>query len=288
MRATTWWTRGRKAVASVTALVVAIGVPFSVAVLHQGFPVTDVELTTRDVWVTNGEDVLAGRLNRQIEELDAAVAGATPQLNVVQNGTDVFLFDTDAGSLERVDLPSDATVQLGGKSLAILDQSKGDLWVIDISVALDYDPVDKPTLELGPDAAVAVSPDGTVFATSPSDQVLYTIAGVGAKPAETSLDFSPEHQLTAVGETPVILDTDKNEVVRADGSTVDLGKSIGLKLQQSGKDNDFAVVATGVAVTRPPLLGGGECCQGVRVARAVGELTIATAAQPPCQGRTCG
>ena len=54
MRATTWWTRGRKAVASVTALVVAIGVPFSVAVLHQGFPVTDVELTTRDVWLTNG------------------------------------------------------------------------------------------------------------------------------------------------------------------------------------------------------------------------------------------
>jgi len=280
VRATTWWTRGRKAVASVTALVVAIGVPFSVAVLHQGFPVTDVELTTRDVWVTNGEDVLAGRLNRQIEELDAAVAGATPQLNVVQNGTDVFLFDTDAGSLERVDpaftrlaervdLPSDATVQLGGKSLAILDQSKGDLWVIDISVALDYDPVDKPTLELGPDAAVAVSPDGTVFATSPSDQVLYTIAGIGAKPAETSLDFSPEHQLTAVGETPVILDTDKNEVVRADGSTVDLGKSIGLKLQQSGKDNDFAVVATGDSLLRVPLGAGSTEVGSADITRAV-------------------
>jgi hypothetical protein len=280
VRATTWWTRGRKAVASATALVVAIGVPFSVAVLHKGFPVTDVELTTRDVWVTNGEDVLAGRLNRQIEELDAAVAGATPKLDVVQNGTDVFLFDLDAGSLERVDpaftrlaervdLPSDATIELGGKTLAILNESNGDLWVIDISVALDYDPVDEPTLELGPDAAVAVSPDGTVFATSPADQVLYTIAGIGTKAVETALDFSPEHQLAAVGETPVILDTDRNEVVRADGSTVDLGSDIGLKLQQSGKDNDVAIVATGDALLRVPLGGGSTEVGSADISRAV-------------------
>ena len=269
MRATTWWTRGRKTIASATALVVAISVPLSIAVLHKGFPVTDVELTTRDVWVTNGDDVLAGRLNRQIEELDAAVAGATSQLDVVQNGTSVFLFDLDEGSLERidpaftrlserVDLPSKAVIRLGGTSLAILDSSSGDLWVVDASVALDYDPVDDPTLELGPDAAVAVSPNGTVFATSPADQTLYTIAGIGSKPTETSLAFSPEHQLTAVGEHAVILDTDKNEVVRDDGSVVDLGSNIGLKLQQAGEDNDFALVATGDALLRVPLRGGGS------------------------------
>ena len=267
MRATPWWTRGRKAIASSTALVVAISVPLSIAVLHKGFPVTDVELTTRDVWVTNGSDVLAGRLNRQIEELDAAVAGATPELDVVQNGTTAFLFDTNAGSLERidpaftrlserVDLPSKAMVRLGGSTLAILDEATGDLWVVDVSVALDYDPVDQPTLELGPDAAVAVSPSGTVFATSPADQTLYTIAGIGTKAVETALDFSPEHQLTAVGERAVILDTDKNEVVRDDGSTIDLGSHIGLKLQQAGADNDFAVVATGDALLRVPLGAG--------------------------------
>ena len=280
MRGTTWWTRGRKAVASATALAVAVGVPLSIAVLHKGFPVTDVELTTRDVWVTNGEEVLAGRLNRQIEELSAAVAGATPQLDVVQNGNDVFLFDLDAGSLERVDpaftrlaervdLPSSATVQLGGKTLAILDNSNGDLWVIDVSIALDYDPVDPPTLELGPDAAVAVSPTGTVFATSPADGTLYTIAGIGSKAAETALDFSPEHQLAAVGETAVILDTDKNEVVRADGSTVDLGSDIGLKLQQSGKDNSFAVVATGDALLRVPLGAGSPEVGEADISRSV-------------------
>lgn len=267
VRATPWWTRGRKAIASATALVVAVGVPLSIAVLHKGFPVTDVELTTRDVWVTNGDDVLAGRLNRQIEELNAAVAGATPQLDVVQNGTDVFLFDTDAGTLERidpaftrlsdrVDLPSRPVVKLGGTTLAILDESNGDLWLIDTTVPIDYDPVDTPVLELGPDAAVAVSPTGTVFATSPADQALYTIAAVGSKPVETPLDFSPEHQLTAVGDTPVILDTDQNEVVRADGSVIDLGSEIGLKLQQAGAENDYAVVATGNSLLRVPLGAG--------------------------------
>jgi large repetitive protein len=280
VRATTWWTRGRSAIASATALVIAVGVPLSIAVLHKGFPVTDVELTTRDVWVTNGDDVLAGRLNRQIEELDAAVAGATPSLDVVQNGTDVFLFDTDAGSLERidpaftrlserVDLPSRSVVRLGGTTLAILDGASGDLWVVDVSVALDYDPVDEPTLELGPDAAVAVSPDGTVFATSPADQLLYTIAAPGARAAETALDFSPEHQLTAVGERAVILDTDTNTVVRDDGSTVQLGSQIGLKLQQAGADNDFALVATGDGLLRVPLGAGSTEVGEADIARTV-------------------
>jgi hypothetical protein len=262
----TLWTRGRKAVASATAIIVAVGVPLSLAVLHKGFPITDVDLTPRDVWVTNGDDVLAGRLNRQIEELNAAVAGATPSLDVVQNGTGTFLFDTQAGSLERidpaftrlserVDLPRNAVVRLGGSTLAILDASRGDLWIVDVAVALDFDPVDTPTLELGPNAAVAVSPSGVVFATSPAEQTLYTIAQLGQKPTETSLDFSPEHQLAAIGDVPVILDTDRNEVVRVDNSRIELGGHVGVKLQQSGEENSFAVVAAGDALLRVALAG---------------------------------
>ena len=262
-----WWTRGRKAIASGTAIAVALGVPVTVAVLHQGFPVTDVDVTTRTVWVTNGEEVLAGRLNRQIEELDAAVAGATSSLDVVQNGTGVFLYDTVAGTLERidpaftrlterVDLPGDPVVALGGTTLAILDESDGRLWVTDVAGPLDFDPIDEPVLELGDDARVAVSPDGTVFASSPDESAVYTIRGIGAKPEATTLDFAAEHQLTAVGETFAILDRDANEVVRADGSTVDLEDEIGLKIQQSGAENDVVIVATGDALLRVPLGGG--------------------------------
>ncbi len=71
--------------------------PVTFALLHDGFPVSDVDLEAEDVWVTNGDALLAGRLNRQIEELNGAVSGQSPQLDVVQNGSDVFLVDPQVG-----------------------------------------------------------------------------------------------------------------------------------------------------------------------------------------------
>src|SRR5512141_1790638 len=78
------------------------GVPFTFAVLHQGFPVSDVDLTARDLWVTNGKELLAGRLNRQIEELNASVNASSSTFDVVQDGEDVFLIDGSAGTIERI------------------------------------------------------------------------------------------------------------------------------------------------------------------------------------------
>lgn len=264
---TKWWTRGRKAVASATAIAIAVGVPLSAAILHRGFPITDVELSTKDVWVTNAQDILAGRLNRQIEELDASVAAATPTLDVVQNGNSVFVFDPTIGSLERVDpaftrlserveLPAAAAVQLGGTSLAILNGDNGDVWVVDVANTLDFDPTDTPALELGAGARIAVSPSGTVFATSPRDQKLYTITTAGAKPTSTDVSFAKDHELTAVGENPVILDKDANAIVRGDGSTTPLGTDGGVRLQQSGADNGVVIVATATTLLRVPLGAG--------------------------------
>ena len=90
-------------VASAVALAVVVGVPVTFAVLHQGFPVTDPDLRARDVWVTNGQELLAGRLNRQIEELDAAVATASNDVDVFQDGDDVFLLDAsvEVGQADR-------------------------------------------------------------------------------------------------------------------------------------------------------------------------------------------
>ena len=65
--------RHRKAVASAVVLAVDAAIPVSFALLHQGFPETEVQLDAKDVWVTNGGALLGGRLNRQIEELSGAV-----------------------------------------------------------------------------------------------------------------------------------------------------------------------------------------------------------------------
>jgi len=55
--------KSRKTIASALVFAVIAGIPLTIAALHPGFPVADVELTARDVWVTNGEQLLGGRLN---------------------------------------------------------------------------------------------------------------------------------------------------------------------------------------------------------------------------------
>ena len=267
MAVTNRWRRSRKVIASTTAILIAIGVPTTLAILHQGFPVTDVDLTSRDVWVTNGERLQAGRLNRQIEELNGSVAAATPTFDVVQNGTDVFLVDSVSGTLQRVDpaftrliesvdVPSGSVVALGGKTIGILAPTAGDLYLVDIANQLDFSPTDPVAISLGKGAQVAISSTGKVFATSPTEQKLYTFEGIGAKPAERELQFSANYQLSAVGEEAVLLDTDSNEIVTGGGTRVSLGSDVGLKIQQPGKANDSVIVATGNALVRVPLGGG--------------------------------
>ena len=261
----TTWARGRKQVASVVALAVAIGVPVTIAALHQGFPVTDPDLRARDVWVTNGEELLAGRLNRQIEELDAAVATVSNDVDVFQNGDDVFLLDASAGSLERIDpsfttlteridVPLGSRIAYGGDVLAVLSP-KGELWTTPAGGDLSFDAHGTdPVAELGADSRVAVSDRGTVFATSADDDELVRIEAGGGEPVVTELSGLGEHQLAAVGERAVVFDEDRNAVI-AEGREIDLPEP-GLRLQQSSAEHDLAYVAGASELIAVPLGGG--------------------------------
>ncbi len=261
----TSWARTRKPIASVVALAVAVGVPLTVAVLHQGFPVTDPDLRARDVWVTNGQELLAGRLNRQIEELDAAVATVSNDVDVFQNGDDVFLYDASAGSLERIDaafttltqridVPLGAQIAYGGDVLAILSP-KGELWTTPAGGDLSFDARGTdPLVELGAGARVAVSDRGTVFATSEDDDELVTIAVGGGDPVVAAVEQLGAHQLAAVGERAVMLDEDRNAVV-VDGRVAELPEP-GMRLQQSSAEHDLAYVASAAALIAVPLGGG--------------------------------
>lgn len=252
--------------ATTVAISLLAGVPLTFAVLHQGFPVTDPDLRAREVWVTNGEELLAGRLNRQIEELDAAVSTVSNEMDVFQNGDDAFLYDLSAGSLERidpsfttltqrVDVPLGSKVAYGGDVFAILSL-KGELWTTPAGGELSFDPRGTdPLVSLGADAQVAVTTEGTVLATSPSKKTLYRIAPGGGEPATSQLPGLGEHQLAAVGERAVVLDVDRDEVV-VDDRRIALPEP-GLRLQQSGAEHDVAYVAGATGLMEVPL-GGGE------------------------------
>jgi large repetitive protein len=245
--------RRRKPIASVLGIALLAGVPVTFAVLHEGFPVSDIDLSAREVWVTNGDALLGGRLNRQIEELTGSVSAQSPALDVVQDGEDVFLVDPDLGSLSRIDpayttlvepaeVPAGASVALGGGTLAILAPD-GDLWALDAANALVFDPTSTPAAALGRGALVTVTRDGVVLATSVERQLAVRIPGPGARPVERALAVPDPAQLAAVGDRLVLLDEDANRLVREDGSVVELPDAA-YRLQQTGAANDEVVLAT--------------------------------------------
>ncbi|POH66010.1 hypothetical protein C3B61_09620 [Cryobacterium zongtaii] len=262
------WLRGRKMSASVVALSVMAGVPLSFAVLHEGFPVTDVDLSARDVWVTNGKQLLAGRLNRQIEELNASVNAASSAFDVLQNGDDVFLIDSSVGSIERidpafttlgerVDVTPGSEVLHGGDSIAVMAPS-GDVWVLNAAGELTFDPkTTDPVMELGAGGHIAVSQDGVVFGASSTEKSLFSYDPSSedtAQPVASDLPKLGEFQIAAVGDTAVVLDTENHRLV-VDGESIEVPQTA-LKLQQTGAENDVALVATTKALLRVPLNGG--------------------------------
>ncbi|WP_353988141.1 Ig-like domain-containing protein [Ruicaihuangia caeni] len=274
----------RKSIASATVLALGSSLLVGAAVLHDGFPVTDVDLDQRTVWVTNGEDLLAGRLNRQIEELDASVHAMSAALDIVQHGEHVFLVDDDLGTVERIDpaftdlaqqaqLPAGAEVRLGGTTMAILEPRAGSLWVTDVANELSFDPITmEPTAELGSNAEVTVTRDGAVYATSPGEGLLYRFDGADSEPTERSLDVPLNHQLTAVGDRAVVLDLDGDTVLTGDGRSTELPVP-GIHLQLPGDEAASVLVAAADGLLRVPLDGGEvqhAVLEGAASARAEG------------------
>ncbi|WP_256041361.1 Ig-like domain-containing protein [Cryobacterium sp. SO1] len=263
------WLRGRRVSASVVALSVLAGVPLTFAVLHEGFPVTDVDLEARDVWVTNGKQLLAGRLNRQIEELNGSVNAASSAFDVLQDGDDVFLIDGSVGSIERVDpafttlgervdVAPGSEVVYGGDSLAVMAPT-GEVWVINAAGELSFDPqTTDPVLKLGKGGHIAVSPAGVVFGASPKDKSLSTYDPTAEEPTAATSDLPKlgEFQIAAVGEKPVLLDTENGRLI-VDGVSTKLPADT-LKLQQTGAENDSVLVATGAALLQIPLDGSDD------------------------------
>lgn len=281
--------RSRRTIASATAIAVLAGVPLTFAVLHQGFPVTDPDLRVRDVWVTNGEELLAGRLNRQIEELDAAVATSASETDVFQHGDDVFVYDPAAGAVdridpafttlvERIDVPPASKIAYGGDVIAVLSP-KGELWAVPAAgqLAFDWRGTD-PVAELGKGGEVAVSEKGTVFATGKSE--LARLERGAEKPEIRELAAAGdnglgEQQLAAVGERPVVFDVDAGVLV-VDDRRIDLPKGA-LRLQQSGPEASEVVLAGADGLLLAPI-GGGEVREVARGGGAGAEKASSVAA----------
>jgi len=257
----------RRTVATAATVSVAVASTLTLAALHPGYPVTDVDLTSRDVWVTNGTELLGGRLNTQIDELNGSVLASSADFDVLQDGDTLLMTNPEAARVDAVDaastavassidVPAGAEVALGAHTIAIL-AGDGRLWAITAVGELRFDATTTPPLaELGPGAHVTVTRDGVVLAVSPEHGELVRIASPASPPEATPFPRVGAFQLAAVGDEPVVLDTSTNQLVLGDGRTVDLGADTGIRLQQTGPAGESAVVATADGLLRVALASG--------------------------------
>ncbi|MGO3885962.1 MAG: Ig-like domain-containing protein, partial [Mycetocola sp.] len=251
---------------SVTAAAVLVAVPVGVALANKGVPVTEPELAARDVWVTNGQDLLVGRVNAQIAEVESAVATRSSTLSLLQDGEDVFVYDRGFSALEQVDtafatlgaradLPSGAEVSLRDHTLSVVDPEDGRLWISDVSEGLRFSSADDaPRDTVGADAQAAVAAGGDVVVFSPERQELLRYPRDGAEPHAVALPALTNAELTVAGDEAVIVDHDGGQLVRGDGSSMALPDG-DFVVQQPGAASDRILLATADALIRVPLDG---------------------------------
>ncbi|MGN6128592.1 MAG: Ig-like domain-containing protein, partial [Humibacter sp.] len=279
LRSLSMWIRRHKALTSAIVIALVAAIPVTVAVLHKGFPTDDVNLDARDVWVTNGDKLMGGRLNHQIDELDAAVNGASSDLDVLQDGTAYFLTDSKNGTLERIDpafvsltdrvsIPAGSQVSYGGSTLAITSPD-GKVWVLDASTRLAFDPSKTPvSAKLGTGTKTVVTKQGVAYSASPGKHVLVRFDHPGASGQSSSLDVPQSFQLSAVGDHPVVLDTKRNRVLIGTGTVVALPIK-GIQLQEPGEDNSYVLLASGSGLLKVPVGGGHVQIVGAGIRQAV-------------------
>jgi hypothetical protein len=273
-----------------TSVLVVLGVNAA------GYPVTNVNLASSMVWVTNQSKGFVGRVNRQIDELNSTVRTKGSTFDVLQEGDDVLVVDrvtnevrpVDVASVlltSRIGMPADASVSFGGGVLAIADPVTGALWAGTPDSLTGLDPqTAPPLLTTGAGVRVVVSAGGTVLAVAPGSDALWSVQiGPGGAPQGWTTNDEGKQvpaepdRLTGGALTPVVAPVVATQAPSIDITTVgetpvvldraaqqlvlpdrrvDIARGDAAVLQQPGPEADAVLVATPTSLLRVPLDGG--------------------------------
>jgi hypothetical protein len=268
--------RHRVSIASGVALTVAVTGVVTYAASADGFRAHDARLNDGGIWVTNSTDGFYGRINKPIGQLDGALfAQLNATLDVVQDGaavigvnaSDALISPIDPASLahqegEQAAVPGNADIALAGGTLAVADPADGRVWATRLTPGvtpsvLGLDQNTDPLAKVGDDATMTVTRSGRVLVVSAAEDTITTIApesGGWAEPVERRLgsQLTESAEITAVGETPVVLDAGRVTVVG--GGSADVPTDA--VLQQAGPGSDTVLVASADALLEVGLSSG--------------------------------
>ncbi|MFS0912110.1 Ig-like domain-containing protein [Microbacterium sp. 179-I 3D2 NHS] len=275
MKALSWMRARPKTVASVAGVTVGVVAITTMAFAYEGFPTTKVDLNDGGVWITKTSNLMVGHFNHESTILDGGLRTTGENYDILQDESTVLVVDDGASTVTAVDparvslgdsaaIPSTAKVSLGNRTAAILDRNSGDLWVVPVSALSSFEiEAAEPLAELGENADVAVAEDGTVFAVSAADGEVVTVPvdddGAALDPSSASvgeIDAGARPTITAVGETPVVLDPAAGVVTTPGGFRTEIAGAADAVLQKASAATDAVAVATPSALVRVPLDGG--------------------------------
>ncbi|MFC0715144.1 Ig-like domain-containing protein [Cellulomonas biazotea] len=256
------WRTVRSRTTRTAAVVTLPAVVAVLALVDRGFPLARVDLNDGGVWLTATSELKLGRFNAQVEELDAGLVTDGSTFDVLQDGSDVVLWEPTGVSVvdpasvtltTQIAAPgTEASMAAGTLAVA----SDGSAWVRALA-GLDGLNVSQeaPDVELGDGGAVVVARTGVALAVDETGGVTRVDVAQGAPVPEDDGDLAGDgdvDQLTAVGEEPVVL---SGSTLRTRSGTVELDGD-GLVLQQPGPASDRVLVATRDALLEVPLGGG--------------------------------
>ncbi|MCC2594489.1 Ig-like domain-containing protein [Tessaracoccus sp. OS52] len=209
----------------VGVLAIALGV---LAFLSPGLVQADVHLDEGTVHAAKRDSGLIGIVNAQIDELAAATAVGDSEFTILQEEDLVLVHGLKSSTLVRynparnrmespVQLPSDATVQLAGGTLLVVNPDNGRVWFGDPETVLGYDfQKEKAKLEVGEFGTATVTASGEVIGLNVTESVLVR-AGADDTVTRTALPFTPADDaatvaLSAVGDLAVVLDRQSGRI----------------------------------------------------------------------------
>ena len=173
-----FWRTGTAIVATIVVVAAVV-----VAWTSPGFREIPPLPVDRSVWVVNSSQLLVGRINTEIGQLDSATLIRAAADVIQEPETDrpatVLIADQTRHELQvldttvvtlgaRVTVPEVAEVALTNGTIAVADRADGRLWVGSSATPESVDArLAAPAVTVGAQPAIAISTAGTVFATSP-------------------------------------------------------------------------------------------------------------------------
>ena len=260
---------------SMTSGVAIAALVATIAIVSTGYSAQRLDLGDGSVWVANSQQQAIGRANPEVLELNTVVATTGNDVDVLQRGTTVLLFDRSEIKIDIVDpatslvtdsvpLPPDQPeVYLAGDNVIVFAEGTGELWIVSTESFRNFDAESESTLSLGKGAAVSVDPDGLLFAYSPVTSLVYSVDAARSGAVESSQRVrlaaaDASVVLTSVAGRWAILDLDAN-MLYMEGRTVDLtalvGDSSSVTVQWASSAGDRVLVGYSGGLISVPLSG---------------------------------